>query len=193
MLVAIASLPPGFNVAVNVERIARIFVSLAGMSAVVLLVDRFAPSENLEIKKLIGSIRSQVIKAGIGVFALLLAFEIVAFNSGGVQTPPWLTVAVCAAVATIVFVLLVRAVQGSTDGRKMSDRFRQGLVYLSEILVVGIFAHVYLVHPDLFSGIIKEWWAYIMMALAFIGAYVAQRMHDRGLPQISEPMFNTSF
>ena len=193
MLVAIASLPPGFNVAVNVERIARIFVSLAGMSAVVLLVDRFAPSENLEIKKLIGSIRSQVIKAGIGVFALLLAFEIVAFNSGGVQTPPWLTIAVCAAVATIVFVLLVRAVQGSTDGRKMSDRLRQGLVYLSEILVVGIFAHVYLVHPDLFSGIIKEWWAYIMMALAFIGAYVAQRMHDRGLPQISEPLFNTSF
>ena len=31
-----------------------------------------------------------------------------------------------------------------------------------------------------------------MMALAFIGAYVAQRMHDRGLPQISAPLFNTA-
>src|SRR5439155_13945071 len=65
---------------------------------------------------------------------------------------------------------------------------RTGYVYLAEILLVLLFAHVRLNIPQAFTGQAVRYWTFIVMLLAFIGVGLAEMFARRGMRVMARPL-----
>ncbi len=72
-----------------------------------------------------------------------------------------------------------------------SSTGRTGYVYLAEILLVLLFAHVRLNVPQAFTGQAVKYWTFIVMLLAFVGVGLAELFARRGLRVLAQPLLKT--
>lgn len=134
---------------------------------------------------------------GVLAFVALLVVigqELALFRPALKQTPMH-----PAGVTVVIVVLLwlmaaqIRfAVVPGRDPFGLSDRRRTLYVYLAELLLAGLFVHVRLNLPWLFSGRLMQYWTFLIMALAFVGAGLAELFRRRGLTVLAQPIFRTA-
>ena len=76
---------------------------------------------------------------------------------------------------------------------KLDDRYEQraGYVYLAELLLVLLFAHVRLNVPEVFRAEAVRYWTFIVMLLAFVGVGLAELFARRGLRVLARPLHRT--
>jgi len=75
----------------------------------------------------------------------------------------------------------------------LSDRGRQTYIYILELLVAVLCAHIYCTKPELFQlGLIRRFWLFLVMGIAFGGAGLAELFERRRLPVLSEPLRRTA-
>ncbi len=89
--------------------------------------------------------------------------------------------------------LLTFAVSPQRDPLHWNDRQRQLYVYLAEVLLFLVCAHLKLTVPKLFEfGIVEKYWMLLVMLAAFCGVGLSEWFQRRGLPVLSEPLERTA-
>ena len=135
------------------------------------------------------------------VFGLFGAIAVIAtvveagslFNPVTKQTP--LTTAPVALVAASLFGLIVAAlafaVRPETDPFRLTDRRRPLYVYAAEGLLLLLFLHLRLSVPGFFPQIRGQYWAFVVMAIAFAGVGLAEFFNRRQLDILVGPLQRT--
>jgi len=84
------------------------------------------------------------------------------------------------------------AVLPGRDPLSLSEKGREAYVYAAQLIAAILCAHVYLAEPELFSfGIVREYWPYLVMGIAFASVAVGEFCHRHGWTVIAEPMQRT--
>jgi predicted tellurium resistance membrane protein TerC len=109
------------------------------------------------------------------------------------KTPldPVAVAAVLAGILALIVVGLRLALRPDRDPLGPAPHGRTGYVYLAEVLLVLMFAHVRLNVPQVFTGQAVRYWTFIVMLLAFIGVGLAELFARRGLHVLSRPLLRT--
>jgi hypothetical protein len=109
------------------------------------------------------------------------------------RTPldPVAVAAVLAGILALIVVGLRLALRPDRDPLGPAPHGRTGYVYLAEVLLVLMFAHVRLNVPQVFTGQAVRYWTFIVMLLAFIGVGLAELFARRGLHVLSRPLLRT--
>src|SRR5262249_6764082 len=81
--------------------------------------------------------------------------------------------------------------EGSPGMLQLSDRTRVRLVWAAEIFVVLLLVHLRLTAPDLFTTCLGRNWAFVMMALGFLGVGLGEFFRRRGLEALAGPLHLT--
>ncbi len=138
------------------------------------------------------SVRRTALILGVSALATLLAvlsMEVTLFQPGtGTPLDTPLVVAVSVMLAALAVALLSMAIAPGRDPLELSERGRQGYVYLAQIVVALLFGHLYLTRPMLFDSFLRPYWPYLVMLLAFAGVAAAEFFERRGWRVISEPL-----
>src|SRR5258706_6979602 len=88
---------------------------------------------------------------------------------------------------------MICAIVQGCDPLTRPERARQGYVYATELLLILLFVHVALVHPDLLNlGIWSRFWPIIVMILAFAGIGLRELFRRQNRIVLAEPLENTS-
>jgi hypothetical protein len=135
------------------------------------------------------------------VFGLLGAFSLIAlvaqegflFDPVTKQTP--LTAAPIALVAMSLAALIVAAilfaVRPQIDPFRLNNRRRPLYVYAAEALLVLLFLHLRFNVPGLFPAIRGQYWAFVVMAIAFVGVGLAELLRRKDLDVVAGPLQRT--
>jgi hypothetical protein len=138
------------------------------------------------------SLRRTSLILGVSALATLcgvLAMEVALFQPGvGVQLATPLVVAVAVMLAALAAALLAMAVAPGRDPLNLSDRGRQGYVYLAQVVVALLVGHLFLTRPQLFDSFLRPYWPYLVMLLAFAGVAAGELFERKGWRVISEPL-----
>jgi hypothetical protein len=125
--------------------------------------------------------------------ALVLVQQIPAFDPLTKRTPlhPFAVGGVLVAILVLIALALRCALRPDRDPLGPKPQGRPGYVYLAEVLLVLLFAHVRLNIPEVFTGQAVKYWTFIVMLLAFIGVGLAELFARRGLTVLSRPLLRT--
>lgn len=99
------------------------------------------------------------------------------------------------AAASIVMLgvaLIIIAIKPDHDPLALADGARQIYVYCAELMALLLAAHLWTTRPELF-GSLYDWWPFILMGIAFIGAIASEALRRSKISVLSEPIYNTSF
>src|SRR5204862_6049142 len=100
-----------------------------------------------------------------------------------------------AAIAVVLIALIAGlislAVLPGRDPLVLSERGRQGYVYAAEITAALLFAHLYLCKPMWFDGLLRPYWPFIVMGLAFLGTGAAELFERFRIRVLAEPLART--
>ena len=124
---------------------------------------------------------------------LLISQEAIQFQADvgcGLTTPE--SAAVTFVGLGMVVGLISIAVRPERDPFALPLSGRQGYVYVAQLVVAGLVAHIYLSMPWLFRFGIKEYWPYIAMAICFGGVGMAHLLEKRRLTVLGQPLFTTA-
>ena len=88
--------------------------------------------------------------------------------------------------AAILFV-----VRPEVDPFRTPDRWREGYVYASEVLLVLMFLHLRFNVPGMFPKIEAQAWAFVIMAIAFIGVGLSELLRVLRLETFVRPLQRT--
>jgi len=88
--------------------------------------------------------------------------------------------------------LVIVAIKPDHDPLALADGARQVYVYCAELMALLLAAHLWTTRPVLF-GNFAEWWPFILMGLAFVGAIASEVLRQSKIRVLSEPIYNTSF
>ncbi len=131
----------------------------------------------------------------VGLTALSLVFvlgaEVVEYGPDGAAMAWPAIVAVAAALGGLAVAALVCAVVPGRDPLQLSERGRMGYVYAAEALAALLCMHVRLTMPWLFHGFFEQYWPFIVMALAFLGAGLSELFRRQGRLVLAEPLERT--
>jgi len=131
----------------------------------------------------------------IGLAGLSLAFvlgaEVVRYDPAGTAMAWPAIVAVAATLGGLAVAALVCAVVPGRDPLELSDRGRMSYVYAAEALVALLCMHARLTMPWLFRGFFEQYWPFIVMALAFVGAGLSELFRRQGRLVLAEPLERT--
>jgi hypothetical protein len=95
--------------------------------------------------------------------------------------------------AVLLVGCLVFAVVQRPDPWQLNDAQRQACVYAAEVLGALVGLHLYLTRPDWFQlGLMRQYWMFILMAVAFAGAGLSEFFYRRKLPVLSLPLERTA-
>lgn len=132
--------------------------------------------------------------AAVAGLALVLGGEVfLAVDTGTLPMDLWaeLVVAVGLAIGAAACILL--AVTPRLDPLKLSPRGRTLYVYAAEALATVLCLHLWLAFPNLFAlGLIRKYWMFLVMAVAFGGSWLGEWFARRKLPVLSEPLARTA-
>jgi hypothetical protein len=105
----------------------------------------------------------------------------------GVPLALWEILVVIVAFAAMAIACMAFALVPEYDPWNRSDRGRQIYVYAAEFVLVLIGLHVRWTLPWLFHGWLQQYWMFLVMALAFIGAGLSEWCRRRQLTVLAEP------
>ncbi len=130
----------------------------------------------------------------LGLLAIVLVQEGWLFNpESGAPATISETIIVAGVMAAMLALVLVFALRTDFDPLKLSESGRQAYVYAAEALLALIGLHVWMTNPHLFQlGIIKKYWMFLVMGVAFSGAGLSELFHRRKLPVLSRPLERTA-
>jgi hypothetical protein len=95
--------------------------------------------------------------------------------------------AVAVVLVGLIVTLISLAVLPGRDPWALTERGRMGYVYGAQIVAALLFAHLYMTLPELFSGRLRAYWPYIVLAIAFAGVGVGTLMERLQWRVLSEP------
>jgi hypothetical protein len=132
---------------------------------------------------------------GAAIVALVgvLLLELGSFEPG-IGVPfghPYEVFAVAIVLVGLIIAFIALALSPERDPLALSEQGRMGYVYAAQVVGALLFAHIYLTNPSLFSGRIRAYWPYIVMAIAFAGVGVGELFQRRGLRVLAEPLQRT--
>jgi hypothetical protein len=133
----------------------------------------------------------------LGALALVLLTAVLAqealFLREGVRAPvtPLVTIAVAGSLVLLMGAGICFAVLPGLDPLRMSERGRTGYVYAAELLLVMLFAHLWLGARPRFSGQLREYWTFVVLGVAFIGAGLSECFDRLNLRVLAEPLRRT--
>ncbi len=121
--------------------------------------------------------------ASLAAFGVVLLQQVPAFDPVTKKTPLTLpaVLGVLAAVAALIGLSVRAAVRPGADPFGLTEAKRTRYVYLAELLLVLFFVHVRFNLPELFLGQAVKYWTFLVMALAFAGAGLAELFERRGV------------
>ena len=131
--------------------------------------------------------------AAVIAFVATLALEVALFQPG-VNT-----VAVADIQVTAIAVVLLLLIAGlvslallpGRDPLMLSETNRQAYVYAAQVIAALLFAHLYVCRPLWFDGILRPYWPFIVMALAFLGVGAGELFQRWGVRVLAEPLLRT--
>ena len=131
--------------------------------------------------------------AWMPVLAVILMIEICQRISLGSVTMSIGAIVVVALALLGASILMIRyALDPCRDPLKSSESSRMPYVYASEAAVFLIFVHARLTVPWLFGGFLAHYWTFIVMALAFAGAGLAEALRRKKTLVLAEPIEKTA-
>lgn len=134
--------------------------------------------------------QTAIMLGGSAIVALLsvLALEVATFEPGvGAPVDAIQIVAVSVVLVALLAALLSLAVLPGRDPFALSERGRMMYVYAAQVVAGLLFAHVYLAKPMLFHGLLRPYWPYIVVAIAFAGVGVGEAFQRLGWRVLAEP------
>jgi hypothetical protein len=130
--------------------------------------------------------------AALATFAGTLGLEVALFVPGsGVPIDSLQVGAVAAVLFVFIAGLISLAVLPGRDPLLLSDRGRQAYVYAAEAALALVFAHLYLCRPLWFDGLLRPYWPFIVMGLAFAGVGAAELFDRLRIRVLAEPLART--
>ena len=131
-----------------------------------------------------------IVAAGISLVVMLCVNFVLRSDAQGL-----LNIEVWLAALSIVILgvaLVIVAIKPDHDPLALADGARQVYVYCAELMALLLAAHLWTTRPVLF-GNFTEWWPFILMGLAFVGAIASEVLRQSKIRVLSEPIYNTSF
>jgi len=141
--------------------------------------------------------RWAIVLGGLSLVALaaVLGQETLFFapGIGDGARPPGIgfIVAVAAAIVVMIGTALCLALLPELDLFHLSERGRTAYVYAAEVLLALVFAHLRLAAPWLFSGRLAQYWMFMIVGLAFLGAAAGEAFRRLRLPVLAMPLERT--
>jgi hypothetical protein len=187
-----AQLDPGQEAALWLQRVFRLLMVLAALTFVYgLALPRFLLTR--------GSWNAATRKAGylagsaaLATFVLTLALEIALFQPGvGAPVDDLQVAAIAVVLLGLIAGLISMALLPGRDPLLLSERGRQAYVYAAQATAGLLFAHLYVCKPLWFDGVLRPYWPFIVMALAFVGVGAAELFHRMRIPVLAEPLQRT--
>ncbi len=113
-------------------------------------------------------------------------------DEAGFMTLP-AVIAVGLTLAALLAALASMAVAPRFDPLKLPDRERTAYVYAAEVVVALFGLHLWLTEPQLFQlHLVAHYWMFLVLAIAFGGAGLAEWFQRRRLPVLSGPLERTA-
>ena len=167
------------------DRHAGLFVALTATAALYLNVR----SSKADFRRMGGAIGALALVA----LLVVLVQQIPQFDPIAKRTPldPIAVGAVLVGMFALIFLAIQCALRPERDPFGPSTTGRTAYVYLAEILLVLVFAHVRLNVPQAFTGQAVRYWTFIVMLLAFVGVGLAELFARRGLRVLAQPLLRT--
>ena len=103
----------------------------------------------------------------------------------------WEALAVAAALVGLIASGICFAVAPSTDPYRLSEPRRPLYVYAAELLLLFLFVHIRLNVPELFGGVLTQFWPLLVMVIAFIGIGLSEYFDRCGIKVLSQPLKRT--
>jgi hypothetical protein len=130
----------------------------------------------------------------LGMLAIVLVQEGYSFNSeSGTPLAVSETISVAVVMAAMFVLVLLFALREDFDPLKLSESGRQAYVYAAEVLLALIGLHIWMTNPHLFRlGLVRKYWMFLVMAVAFAGAGLSEIFHRRKLFVLSRPLERTA-
>ncbi|HKB05991.1 MAG TPA: hypothetical protein VKD90_27600 [Gemmataceae bacterium] len=127
------------------------------------------------------------------VLVVVLVQQIPVFDIGTRTTPlsNLAIVGILFGIVGLIALALQLALRPDRDPLGPTPHGRAGYVYLAEVLLVLLFAHVRLNVPQVFTGQAVKYWTFIVMFLAFVGVGLAELFARRGVRVLARPLMRT--
>lgn len=127
----------------------------------------------------------------IATLVSLLGLEVSLFQPGiGAGVDPLQVGAV--AVLLVCFIVGLISLALAPGAARISEQVnRTWFVYAAQAVAGLLFAHLYLCQPGWFDGVLKPYWPYIIMAIAFSGVGLGELFWRLRLPVLAEPFQRT--
>ena len=130
--------------------------------------------------------------AGLGNLAITLGVELSVYLGSSATPLTTLEIAtVGSALILLAGLLIVIALRPERDPLGLTGQARTFYVYAAEAVSALLFLHLYLTVPELFTGALRKYWPFIVMAIAYIGVSVGELLERARVRVISEPLQNT--
>ncbi|MFP6612888.1 MAG: hypothetical protein VB835_11305 [Pirellulales bacterium] len=186
-----ADLGPGHEPAVWMSRAIRLFIGSAIFSVGVAWQSNKIAAHwpgwlSLANRMQVGSL----VAAG-GSLGITLLFEFTSRNLA-TELTHWEVIAVCLGLVALGTALLMSALKPDRDPLSLTDKGRQVYVYLAELIILVLAAHLWRTRPEWFT-IFQGGWPYVLFVIAFVGAFASEYLRRSKIAVLSEPIHNSSF
>ncbi|WP_425616778.1 hypothetical protein NA78x_000433 [Anatilimnocola sp. NA78] len=186
-----SDLLPGSSLMESMTRAFRLLMVLAVLTFVYgLVLPRFIFRQESWLKS---SLRAGYVSSALAIATLLalLGGEISLFEpsvGAGVDDVQVLAVAVL----LVLFIVGLIALALSPGAHERAEQHRRTwFVYGAQLVGGLLFAHVYLCKPMWFDDVLKPYWPYVIMAIAFAGVGLGELFWRLRLPVLAEPFQRT--
>jgi hypothetical protein len=128
--------------------------------------------------------------AAIVAFVATLALEVALFRPG-VNTIAVNDAQVIAVAVVLLFLiagLISLALLPGRDPLLLSETNRQAYVYGAQVIAALLFAHLYVCRPLWFDSVLRPYWPFIVMGLAFIGVGSGELFRRWNIRVLAEPL-----
>jgi hypothetical protein len=135
--------------------------------------------------------------AGCGVLACaVLGGVLIGETAFFGDVPPVLLAAEVTMVAVVLLALaaalLLLALLPAADPLSLTDTARQAYVYAAQAVVALLLVHLFLSRPEWFSGLLRAYWPFVAMTIAFTGVGLGELFHRLRIRVLAEPFSRTS-
>ena len=122
----------------------------------------------------------------------LLSLEVALFEPGqGVAEVDPLQVGAVAVLLVLFIVGLISLALAPGAHEPHEQQRRTWFVYGAQVVAGLLFAHLYLCQPGWFDGVLKPYWPFIVLAIAFSGVGLGELFWRLRLPVLAEPFQRT--
>lgn len=185
-------LEPQWTEGLLLERAFRLLMALSFLTLIYgLVLPRFLFST--------GSWNSATRKSGyssgvlaIVTFAAVLGLEVALFKPGiGAPVADPQVAAVAVVLVALVAGLFSMALLPGRDPLALDEKGRMFYVYGAQAVSGLLFAHLYVCRPMWFDTILRPYWPYMLLGLAFAGVAAAELFQRAKIRVLAEPFRNT--